>query len=788
MKALQLIRESRNLFILLVTFCFVNNSVAQFKLEGKVVDSNTQPLSSVVVTIRLDSVITETLFTDSLGNFHTILNSNDTYFISTKYLDVKIDTTINFNQNTAILLVVPTNISLDEFVVQRKKSKVTHGTDGMLFNISEMASQYGQTLLDIISKTPGVRVSGSSIQVTGKLNCLFYIDDRLLNKSGQDLFNYLGSIQSDEVKNIEVILTPPASYDVDGKTGIILIRLKKNRKKGYHVDLYSRYKQNTYDSESSGGDFTYNKAKSQFQASLFCGQFKQGNRFQNSVQSEFIEWMNDVYSKNNERDIFFTTQWNQQLHKRTKLSLFSEYGHADVTNHSNNELVYGNQLKPSSKQETQQNYSIQSNIINSSVFIVHDFDSLNRKVSFDMNWLEQGLGNKMIYKTTENSTYSYLNTEELQGIRIISSNLDLELPTKSVDLNFGTKINGVLSNNSINYNGDLPPTLLMTNSFEYHEFTHAYYVEIHKRWAKLSAKLGFRMESNSVKLISINTSESLRFKFMQYLPQLSSNYELNAKNSIGIAIGKRNNRPNFRELNPFRQYDNPKSFSQGNPALQPSISTNLEVSYIHESKLYISFSLGNMQNGFSQLSNFDSLTLTNYYYPLNYLNGNDLSSSISYSYTNSKWFEGTLNLSVSYFNNQSTAKQTIRSKAGFVSFLESNNSIQLNKTKTVLIELNGWIQSPTVNGFEQLKTMGNLDFGMRLLLLKKQLTCSVFMSDIFKTRGYRTLISINNNRFYNQGYLDSRQLNLSLTYSFGNDKIQSTELNRKNQTEKERTY
>ena len=87
------------------------------------------------------------------------------------------------------------------------------------------------------------------------------IDDRMLNLSGDDLVNYLRNLSSDQIKNIEVITTPPAKYAADGSSGLINIQLKKAPIDSWGITIRSNYVQTTFPTYAQGVGFTYNKNK-----------------------------------------------------------------------------------------------------------------------------------------------------------------------------------------------------------------------------------------------------------------------------------------------------------------------------------------------------------------------------------------------------------------------------------------------------------------------------------------------------------------------------------------------
>ena len=60
---------------------------------------------------------------------------------------------------------------------------------------------------------------------------------------------------------------------------------------------------------------------------------------------------------------------------------------------------------------------------------------------------------------------------------------------------------------------------------------------------------------------------------------------MNAKNTFVVNYGRRINRPNYEDLNPFIMFLDRYTFEQGNPNLRPQFSHNIELSHTYNSFL-----------------------------------------------------------------------------------------------------------------------------------------------------------------------------------------------------------
>src|SRR5947209_1734101 len=142
------------------------------------------------------------------------------------------------------------NGKLAGITVTAQKPMVEVRADKTVLNVEGTINSVGTDALELLRKSPGVTVDkDDNINVSGKNGVQIYVDGRPTPLSGQDLANYLKSLQSSQIESIEIISNPSAKYDAAGNAGIINIRLKKNKaygtngsvNAGWNIGKYAKY-------------------------------------------------------------------------------------------------------------------------------------------------------------------------------------------------------------------------------------------------------------------------------------------------------------------------------------------------------------------------------------------------------------------------------------------------------------------------------------------------------------------------------------------------------------------
>jgi hypothetical protein len=260
--------------ILLFHFLCLSTVLGQeFSITGKIIDENKQGIEGTEIVLLSDGNIVNSAITDFEGNF-TLKNKPGVYSLRFYFVGTVIyQTDFNLDKNIDLgtLESFDNSTQLREVEVTSKKRVIENQVDRTVFNVENSIRSTGTDGFELLKATPGVFVSGNQIGIVGKSTVSVMIDDKTVNLSGNELINYLRGISSENIKNIEVITTPPAKYDAQGNSGLINIKLKKAPEDSWAVNLRNYYMQTSYPSYLGGVSFTFNKNK----LSLFTDYIRQ---------------------------------------------------------------------------------------------------------------------------------------------------------------------------------------------------------------------------------------------------------------------------------------------------------------------------------------------------------------------------------------------------------------------------------------------------------------------------------------------------------------------------------
>ncbi|MBV8254764.1 MAG: TonB-dependent receptor family protein [Chitinophaga sp.] len=774
-----------NKIVAILFFIFICSTIhAQNKIVGKVQDTKQYPIINAFILVYQTSAQPPMLQlqTDTAGKFQLEAPLLNTWYIKIAAYGYK-DTTIVFNEqlskSTKPLLVTLADgaKTLQGITVNGNKPLITQKIDRLVFNVENSISAAGSDAWETLKKTPGVTVGNGSIALIGKSSVQVMINDKLVQLSGEDLMNYLRSFSADEIAQIEIITTPPAKYDAAGNSGIINIKMKKRHQQGVQGSVRTAYEQQSYARFSGGGNINYGYDRWNIYGNV---NYAKGSRSADeNISSDYpgLARKESSTRRDYSNSLLYTAGMDYELSKRAVIGIQYTGGQTKPDIRENNMVLFyrGNDhigLDSTSATSAYSHRLAHLNTIN--LNYEWKIDSSGRKLNADVNYFGIGtskernaITNNFFDNQQPTGFYEQPRTNADLKIDIFSSRLDLDWPTKWANLTFGGKVT-TAKNESENIQAYKIADAYVedkdkSNQFVYKEQVQALYASGEKEFGKISLQAGLRGEFTQTNATSIKLAQQNKNNYFNLFPTAYAQYSFNEANQVNINYSRRIDRPGYTQLDPFRWYTTPKSYSEGNPFLQPSYSSNVELNYMLHSKYTFGAYYQHVSNISAQAAYFDTVSQVRYFKIDNIGESRNVGVMVSASLKLTKWWESTNQIHgyystfiTSYYGGESIQYDNLSFYA------ETNNSFILNKHRTLLAEVRYTYQYRQQVDFSVSQPTQNLSAGIKLQLLKNRLLLALNGNDILATNKVRSVnkflpISINN-------YYDDRNVRLSVTY------------------------
>src|SRR5882757_5478127 len=243
------------LLILLTVSVIVQAGPGTGQVTGKVTDEKQRTIEGAYVSVlrAKDSSLYKILVTDKQGVFDLTGVPAGDYRVSV--------TAVGYAGSAGEAFAVggdgivklgdiqlsPVAAALKQVEVVGKQPLIEQKPDRILVNVDAAVTNAGATALEVLQKSPGVTVDkDGNISLKGKQGVMVMLDGKPSYLSGPDLAALLGSMSASQLDQIEIMTNPPAKYDAAGNAGIINIRTKKNKSKGFNGSLSLGYGQGKY--------------------------------------------------------------------------------------------------------------------------------------------------------------------------------------------------------------------------------------------------------------------------------------------------------------------------------------------------------------------------------------------------------------------------------------------------------------------------------------------------------------------------------------------------------------
>lgn len=779
-------------------------------VSGRIFDEHQKPAEFITIGLfnQKDSSLVKSTLSDYTGSYVFTAIPTGAYLIKASAMGYKNIFSKRFvlDETHPVFTVdnlklTAEGISLSGVTVTSRKPLIEQKIDRTVMNVENSIIASGNNVLDVLEKAPGVSIDRQNdlIRLKNKSGVLVMIDGKRNYLSDSDLNNYLRNMRSEQVSSIEIITNPSSKYDAAGNSGIINIKLKKNTAFGTNgsvsvnggkafasggpKDLYNGSlnlslnhrieKWNIYGTASSfrDADFSllslFRKVNYEGLNSTFNQNFYKPRTSSGISGKAGVDYL--ASEKTTIGLMVDAGKWNGKLNSDSHTNIMEEK--AGVLGSSS--LIQKSEAK------------MPRNNITTNFNVKHEFDKKGMELVFDAdysrfrNQRDQSFDTDFFNETGGLTNNLLQQNNTLSKIDIYAAKLDLTLPlSNKLKLETGLKSGYVNTDNDFKYE-EVNTAIVQhdpskSNRFIYKEKINAAYVNLAKEWNKWSIQAGLRAEYTQSNGNLVTDNKVSEKDYLSLFPTLFLSQTINKDNSIRYSYGRRIDRPNYQQLNPFVFFLDPYTQEEGNPYLKPQFTDNFEISYTYKSAVSFSLGYSNTKDYMLTVTEQDDATGIVRVGQGNIGNYKNYSANLSFPLQLSKWWR-MQNQAGTYYNKFSDPNVAgVQFEAGRLAYnFNTSNSLSLSKTWT--FELNFWFNSPSVYGVDRAtRSQYALNAGIQKSFMDNKAKLKLNVNDILYSSYYEGALKYANVDFTVFNKWASRRANLSFTYNFGNRNIKSS--------------
>lgn len=725
-------------------------------VKGTVVDAaNGEPLGwATVALLDVAGNVVTGIACDEKGSYEIQTETGD-YTLRVSmigYSDATREICLQTGLNTMeTIALAPDSEMLSGATVTERVKLVEMKIDKVVMNVSQSAFSQGSNALDLIKKAPGVTIDkDGNIKLNGK-TVQVWIDGRPSNVDGKSLESLLRSTNGESIDRFELMEHPSAKYDAAGQGGIINIKTKKSIFQGLNGSM-----------GLGGGAMHFSDIDMTPWQQSFWLNLNNRTKKVNTLFSIYEGFYNTPFGLTNNisyPDLSGLGQY-QQLSRSVQGQFFHNYNvklgadwFVDDKNTVGAILYVPGDYSIFSTDDSNTSMSIDGQPTMSTVSKINN-KSKGIQYMANLNWthiFDPARSSEM----TANLDYFRNNGEDRNrqddittivgnpltqdAVKTINSDRAYDVYSAKLDyqgvvfgkymLEAGGKYAlSVTDNQSLEISTGIPD---LVNDFIYTEHIGALYTTFAGQLSpKLSFKLGLRGEYTHSAGDWISAGDKTSRSYFDLFPTLFMGWNPNEKLMLMASYSRRIQRPFYSQLNPTKTYVDARTYTIGNPDIQPMYSSEFALTANYRQHFSLSIGVDASNNSITQVPSIEPETGVSLLMWDNY--GRNLMTYAAASVSAlpvSKWMQWTLNLTGVYIN--STNMKTEESRKSLSCNVYTALSFVLPKDWK--IDMDGYWRAPMVVDTYRVHSGWGSNIAVKKNLLGDRMTLAIKLDDIFRS-------------------------------------------------------
>ncbi|MGB4845866.1 MAG: outer membrane beta-barrel protein, partial [Ferruginibacter sp.] len=601
----------RKIISILILIFFYSTAFAQKQehtgIQITVLNEQRNPLPGATLSLLTpDSVLIRSGVAGTAGIFEFKGSNPGKYLVrvsQTGYRDA-FSTVIDREKNPSFSGTVtlrPDTKVLNEVTVVSKKPAIQFLPDKTVINPEASISNAGASVMDVLEKSPGITVNkDGSIIMKGKPSVTVLVDGKPTQLSGADLQAYLSGIPASQVDVVELIENPGAKYDAAGNAGIINIKMKANKVKGFNGSMNLSLGQGFYTKTGNSLNLNYRNGKLNWFMNYGVRASKEKmdmwtlRKYLNTKNEDSVLLEQPNFNRSSQFGHNIKTGFDFFVNKNTTLGLVFTGGTFNRSATSTSSIDWMNpqhNIDSSINTRGGNTRKFKRGGVNiNGRFKIKDGSEL----TVDFDYVNFTINGDQQYQTQLVAPGS--DIEAMQGnipakLKIFSVKADYSKKFKKFLLETGLKTAFNKTDNLAEYylatnNDPWQQDLRRSNHFLYSENISAAYASVDAEKGKWHWQAGLRYEFTAYKAHQLGNAvvrdSAFKKNYGSIFPTAFVSYQADSNNTITFRVGKRIDRPAFQHLNPFQTILNKYTYEAGNPFIKPQYTWNFSVAHTYK--------------------------------------------------------------------------------------------------------------------------------------------------------------------------------------------------------------
>ena len=445
--------------------------------------------------------------------------------------------------------------------------KVRHDAEGYRLNVSSFPQLQTMDMAQMLHFLPGMVVDRNTMTVFGNRVGRLYVNGKQIHLSGEDLHNYLASIDGSNVRSIKVVES--AGAEVNAQTaGMAIIKITTKRTDDGGLATISVDGDESFDGRSATPRFRIEHRSGPWSlysnGSYMKSHREMDSRTVNSYEDTQGTVHNDANSTNNNRYYSIVIGSAYGFSSTDYLAFDAIVSNQRFRNKGLNSVVKQSQKLPEEQYQIDSYGRSDDSSHSLSSQYVHQWASGNLSLSVFAQWDCK----KQQQDQHRSDATTYLNHTQT----------DAHHRLLTADANISHRLTGswgkIDTGGSCSFWRNSDDT--ETYRFRYTEQTVAAYLSWDWEKGAFNSSLGLRYEHKEVNAAIVDSGDN-RNTYDNLFPSLRLNYELNRSHGHSLRFNAQRyyRLPDMMMMNPFVQWEGDYSYSTGNPNLLPAFGKTL---------------------------------------------------------------------------------------------------------------------------------------------------------------------------------------------------------------------